>query len=104
MERYLERYDDHASCGMGMLLKVSLASHKPGTLKVWVLSLYAYSKLESHLDDMADVVTHIKMVTIHKNIKQKLDTCMDPLVSAAHLSGVGKVISGYNGFIRSNSK
>ena len=55
-----------ALCGMDMLLKVSLESHKQGTLKVWVLSLYAYSRLEPHLDDMADVVTRIKMVTIHK--------------------------------------
>ena len=80
-----------ASCGMGKLMKVSLASHKRWTLKVWVRSLYAYSRLE-HLDDMADVVTHIKMVTIH--IKQKLGTCIDPLDYVAYLSGAVKLASG----------
>lgn len=85
---------------------------KPETLKVWALSLHACSRLESDLDEMTDEDTQSKVVTTHKEeakariaedkkdrdgIRQKLDTCIDPLDSAAHPSGIVNVVSGQIG-------
>jgi len=85
---------------------------KPETLKVWALSLHACSRLESDLDDMTDEDTQSKVVTTHKEeakariaedkkdrdgIRQKLDTCINPLDSAAHPSGIVNVVSGQIG-------
>ena len=82
---------------------------KPETLKVCALSLHACSWLESDLDDMTDEDTQSKVVTRHKEeakariaedkrdrdgLRQKLDTCINPLDSAAHPSGVVNVVSG----------
>ena len=85
---------------------------KPETLKVCALSLHACSWLESDLDDMTDEDTQSKVVTRHKEeakariaedkrdrdgIRQQLDTCINPLDSAAHPSGVVNVVSGQTG-------
>lgn len=85
---------------------------KPETLKVWALSLHASSRLESDLDEMTDEDTQSKVVITHKEeakariaedkrdrdgIRQKLDTCIDPLDSAAHPSGIVNVVSGQIG-------
>ena len=85
---------------------------KPETLKVWALSLHACSTLESDLDDMRDGDTQSKVVATHKEkakariaeykrdrdgIRQKIDTCINPLDSAVHPSGVVNVVSGQTG-------
>ena len=85
---------------------------KPETLKVWALSLHACSWLESDLDDMTDEDTESKVVTTHNEdakariaedkrdrdgIRQKIDTCSNPLDSAAHPSGIVNVVSGQIG-------
>ena len=85
---------------------------KPETPKVWALSLHACSRLDSDLDDMTDEDTQSKVVTTHKaeakariaedkrdrdGIRQKLDTCINPLDSSAHPSGVVNVVSGQTG-------
>ena len=82
---------------------------KPETLKVLALSLHACSRLGSDLDDMMDEDTKSKVLTTHKEeaqasiteykrdragIRQKLDTCINTLDSAAHPSGVVNVVSG----------
>ena len=84
----------------------------PETLKVWALSLHACSRLDSDLDDMTDENTQSKVVTTHKEkakariaedkrdrdgIRQKLDTCINPLDYAAHPSGVVNAVSGQIG-------
>ena len=68
--------------------------------------------VESDLDDMMDEDTQSKVVTTHKEeakariaedkrdrdgIRQKLDTCSNPLDSAAHPSGIVNVVSGQVG-------
>ena len=85
---------------------------KPETLKVWALSLHACSWLESDLDDMTDDDTESKVVTTHNEeakariaedkrvrggIRQKIETCSNPLDSAAHPSGIVNVVSGQIG-------
>ena len=85
---------------------------KPETLKVWALSLHACSWLESDLDDMTDEDTESKVVTTHNEeakariaedkrvrggIRQKIETCSNPLDSAAHPSGIVNVVSGQIG-------
>ena len=99
---------------MGMLLGGGIVgiTLKPETLKVLALSLHACSRLHSDLDDMTDEDTQSKVVTTHKaeakariaedkrdrdGIRQKLDTCINPLYSAAHPSGVVNVVSGQTG-------
>ena len=82
------------------------------TLKPETLSLHACSWLESDLDDMTDEDTERKVVTTHKEeakariaedkrgrdgIRQKIDTCINPLDSAAHPSGIVNVVSGQIG-------
>ena len=85
---------------------------KPDTLKVWALSMHACSWLESDLDDMTDEDTESKVVTTHNaeakariaedkrdrdGIRQKIDTCSNPLDSAAHPSGIVNVVTGQIG-------
>ena len=85
---------------------------KPETLKVWALSLHAWSRLESDLDDMTDEDTESKVVTTHNEeakariaedkrdrdgTRQKLDTYINPLNSAAHPSDIDNVVSGQIG-------
>ena len=85
---------------------------KPETLKVWSLSLHACSRLDSDLDDMTEEDTQSKVGTTHKQeakariaedkrdrdgIRHKLDTCITPLDSAAHRSGVVNIVSGQIG-------
>ena len=85
---------------------------KPETLKVWVISLHKCSLLESDFDDMIDEDTQNKVVTAYKEeaksriaedkkdrdgIRQKLDTCIDPLDSAPHPYGTANVVSGQIG-------
>ena len=80
------------------------------TVKVWALGLHACSRLESDLDDMTHEDTQSKVVTTHKEgakariaedkrdrdgIRQKLDTCINPLDSAAHPSGVVNVVNDW---------
>ena len=98
----------HAPGGVG-IVGITL---KPETLKVWALSLHACSWLKSDLDDMTDEDTESKVVTTHNEeakaritedkrdrdgIRQKIDTCSNPLDSAAHPSGIVNVVSGQIG-------
>ena len=68
--------------------------------------------MESDLDDKTDEDTQSKVVTTHKEeakaciaedkrdrygIRQKLDSCINPLCSAAHPSGIVNVVSGQIG-------
>ena len=84
----------------------------PETLKVWALSLHACIRLVYGLVEMTDEDTQYKVVTTHKEeakariaedkrdrdgIRQKLDTCNNPLDSAIHPSGVVNVVSGQTG-------
>ena len=115
MEWHLERYDDWDdiyavwACSWRGVVGITL---KPETLKVWALSLHACSRLEYDLDDVTDEDTQSKVVTKHKDeakagiveykrdreeIRQKLDTCINPLDSSAHPSGVVNVVSGQIG-------
>ena len=79
---------------------------------MWPFSLHACSRLESDLDDMMDEDTQSKVVTTHKEeakariaedkrdrdgIRQNIDTCIYPLNSAAHPSGVVIVVRGQIG-------
>ena len=93
----------------GVIVGITL---KPETLKVWALSLHACCWLESDLEDMTDEDTESKVVTTHKEeakariaedkrdrdgIRQKSDTCINPLYSAAHPSGIVNVVSSQIG-------
>ena len=68
--------------------------------------------MESDLDDLTDEDTQSRVVTTHKEeakariaedkrdrdeIRQKLDTCNDPLDSAAHPNSIVNVVSGQIG-------
>ena len=97
---------------MGMLLGIVGITLKPEMLKVWALSLHACSWLESDLDDMTDEDTQSKVVTTHNGeakariaedkrdrdgIRQNIDTCSNPLYSAANPSGIVNVVSSQIG-------
>ena len=81
---------------------------KPETLKVLAFSLHECSRLESDLDDMTDEDTQSKVVTTLKEeakariaedktdrdgTRQKLDTCIHRLNSAARPSDIVNVVS-----------
>ena len=91
--------------GPGGLIGITLS---PSALKRWALSLYTCSRLLKDLDDMRDINDSLQ-VTTHKeeavariasdeadrkNIRDRLDTCVDPLNTKDHPDGILHIVSG----------
>jgi len=105
-DMYIETTFMRYGHGPGGLIGITL---NQSALKRWALSLHICSRLIRDVSEMEDGSTESHEVTMHKeemparkksdavdreNIRAKLETCIDPLDTDDHPSGIVNIISG----------
>lgn len=96
-DMYIETTFMRYGHGPGALVGITL---NPSATRRWALSLHIRSRLIKDLSNMRDANLSSNEVTVHKEekirekIREKLQTCIDPLNPDGHCDGIVDIASG----------